>query len=295
MKQKTCCLLVLFNIAISCFSQDYKYVYYLDNNLVSTNESAALFVGKGKIENGNFKLDCFNKLNNSLIMTIYFTDSTLSDMNGSFTSFYKNGVKENVGNYLNNLEEGFWIKRDTSGLLRDSSIYKSGVKYAYAKFEYNTHKQVSSYEFTDSLKNTYQYISFDSTGTKKAEANFIGNNGIYNFYDSGKVKSENVFSRELKEAECPAFKKHLLETLRPDESITKGAKPGIYQIIIRFIVNTDGSVSDIVAETNYGYGMEAEGIRVIKNSPKWTPASMFGKLVKAYRRQPITFSYTGDY
>jgi hypothetical protein len=294
MKQKIYCLLFLFNIAISCFSQEYKYVYYLDNNLVSTNESAALFVGKGKIENGKFKLYCFNKLNNSLIMTIHFTDSSLSDMNGNFTSFYKNGIEENVGNYINNLEEGTWIKRDTSGLLKDSSIYKNGIKYAYAKFEYNNHKQISSYEFTDSLKNTYQYLSFDSTGTKVAEASFTGNNGIYNVYDSGKVKSENVFSRELKEAECPAFKKHLEKTLKADVGVINGVKYGIYQVIIKFIVNIDGTISDIVAETNHGYGMEAEGIRVIQKSPKWKPASMFGKLIKAYRRQPITFYYSGD-
>ncbi len=28
-------------------------MYYLDNNLASTNENAALFIGKGKFENGN--------------------------------------------------------------------------------------------------------------------------------------------------------------------------------------------------------------------------------------------------
>jgi hypothetical protein len=294
MKQKIYNLLILFSISISCFSQGYKYIYYLDNNLASTNENAALIIGKGKIENSKFQLDCFNKQSNNLIMTIHFTDSSLSEMNGSFASFYQNGIVENVGNYLNNLEEGTWIKRDSSGLLKDSSIYKSGIKYAYAKFDYNKYKQISSYEFTDSLKNTYQYLSFDSTGTKIAEANFIGNNGIYNVYDSGKVKSENVFSRELKEAECPDFKKHLEKTLKPDAGNINGVKYGIYQVIIKFIVNTDGTLSDIASETNHGYGMEAEAIRVIKNSPKWKPASMFGKLVKAYRRQPITFYFSGD-
>jgi hypothetical protein len=35
--------------------------------------------------------------------------------------------------------------------------------------------------------------------------------------------------------------------------------------------------------------MEAEVIRVIKKSGKWIPATMKGKPVKAYRKQPITF------
>jgi periplasmic protein TonB len=30
-------------------------------------------------------------------------------------------------------------------------------------------------------------------------------------------------------------------------------------------------------------------MRVIRKGPKWTPAIQNGKIVKAYRRQPITF------
>jgi hypothetical protein len=44
-----------------------------------------------------------------------------------------------------------------------------------------------------------------------------------------------------------------------------------------------------VALTNNGYGMEGEVIRMIKNSPQWQPASLNGRLVKAYRKQPVTF------
>ncbi len=33
------------------------------------------------------------------MMTIHFTDSSLSEMNGSFTSFYQNGIVENVGSF----------------------------------------------------------------------------------------------------------------------------------------------------------------------------------------------------
>ena len=58
---------------------------------------------------------------------------------------------------------------------------------------------------------------------------------------------------------------------------------------ILYIVNSDGSISDVSALTNHGYGMEAEAIRLIKNSPKWIPAMQNGKKVNAYRKQPVTF------
>jgi hypothetical protein len=291
MKNRIYCLLVLLNISISCFSQGYKFIYYLDNNLVSTSKSDALFVGKGKIENGKFKLDCFNKFSNSLIMTVYFIDSSLSNMNGNFTSFHRNGIVENVGNYINNLEEGSWIKKDTLGLVTDSIFYEKGIKYSYAKFTYSSFKQLTTSEFTDSLKNTYQYISFDSTGTKSAEVNFIGNSGICNRYDSGKTIITNVFTRELKEAKCEKWKNHLEQNLNAFIGMDNGIKPGLYKVIIRFVVDVDGAILNVVPETNFGYGLEAEAIRVIKNSPQWSPTIFFGIPVKAIRKQPITFLY----
>lgn len=36
--------------------------------------------------------------------------------------------------------------------------------------------------------------------------------------------------------------------------------------------------------------MEKEVVRVIKKSPKWQPAIQDNTAVKAYRKQPITFS-----
>jgi periplasmic protein TonB len=67
------------------------------------------------------------------------------------------------------------------------------------------------------------------------------------------------------------------------------APPGTYQVIVQFIVSKDGSLSDVKALTNFGYGLEAEAIRVIKKGPKWTPAQQNGNIVNAFRKQPITF------
>jgi antitoxin component YwqK of YwqJK toxin-antitoxin module len=295
MKQKIYLALVLINISISCFSQGYKFVYYLDKDLASTKKSDAIFVGKGKTENGKFKLDCFNKEQNHLIMTIHFTDSSVSEMNGSFASFYVNGVLENEGNYVNSLEDGIWIKRDTIGLIIDSSFYEKGIKYSYAKFEYYRNKQKSSYQYTDSLKRTYYYVAFDSTGTKVSEANFIDSTGVYNVYDStGAVNSTNVFTRTIIEAECPNYKNHLLRNLNADVGLKKGIKSGRYTVIVKFIIDINGAISGIVAETNHGYGLEEEALRVIRISPKWIPASIFGIPAKSIRRQPISFYFAGD-
>ncbi|HRN48332.1 MAG TPA: energy transducer TonB [Niabella sp.] len=60
-------------------------------------------------------------------------------------------------------------------------------------------------------------------------------------------------------------------------------------MIVQFIVDKEGDVSDVKPLTHVGHGMEQEAVRVIKNSGRWKPAIQNGREVKAYRRQPITF------
>ena len=71
--------------------------------------------------------------------------------------------------------------------------------------------------------------------------------------------------------------------------VKNGCKPGEYTVVIQFIVEKDGSVSDVRALTNHAFGMEEEAVRVIKKEPYWVPAVQNGRQVKAYRKQPITF------
>lgn len=86
-----------------------------------------------------------------------------------------------------------------------------------------------------------------------------------------------------------AWKKFLELNLKGDVAAQRGAPAGIYTVWIQFVVDKEGNISDIKPLTNWGYGMEAEVIRLLKKSPKWTPATQNGRPVKAYRKQPVTF------
>lgn len=83
--------------------------------------------------------------------------------------------------------------------------------------------------------------------------------------------------------------KFLERNLRGEVPVENNAPPGIYKVVIQFVVDLEGKVSDIKPLTNFGYGMEEEAIRVLKKADKWEPAIQNGRQVKAYRRQPITF------
>jgi len=86
-----------------------------------------------------------------------------------------------------------------------------------------------------------------------------------------------------------AWQAYLKENLKSSTPIKNGAPDGIYQIIVRFIVSTDGIISDVQPVTKFGYGLEDEAIKVIKMGPKWIPAIQKGKRVNSFKKQELTF------
>jgi len=104
---------------------------------------------------------------------------------------------------------------------------------------------------------------------------------------------DKVFTKVENEASFPggqpAWVRYLTKNLNANAPVDNGASPGTYQVIVKFIVSKDGSISDVQAETKHGFGMEDEAVKIIKRGPKWTPALQNGRNVNAYRRQPITF------
>lgn len=86
----------------------------------------------------------------------------------------------------------------------------------------------------------------------------------------------------------PAWQRYLNKNLHvPDEAINNEIQG---MVIVQFIVDKEGNVSDVQAISGpEGGGLREEAIRVIRKSGRWTPAVQNGRQVKSYKRQPITF------
>lgn len=106
-------------------------------------------------------------------------------------------------------------------------------------------------------------------------------------------KEPEIFTKVEVDAAYPGNWRSFLErNLDGQVAVDNGAAPGRYTVIIQFVVDVEGNVSDVKALSSVGSGMEQEAIRVIKKSGKWKAAIQNGKPVKAYRKQPITFDVT---
>ena len=283
--------MLIFSIAKSQSSK--RYIYYLDATLTTVEKSKAVVLGEGSYENGAFRLNCYSMNRDKLFLTAYCTDSTLSEFNGLFTSFHLNGSREEEGNYKNGSKEGVWQKWDTLQRKIDSTVYLQDQPTLSTTFSYYKNGTLSYSTTKDSLLDTYSSVSYTKEGIKSSEVFFHGQKGVVNTFTENGTVTDSVFTREEKEAEFPGGEKgwraFLERNLNPDVPIKRKARPGTYTVRIKFIVQKDGSISDISAETNYGYGMEEEVIRVITKGPKWIPAVQYGRKVKAYRIQPVTF------
>jgi periplasmic protein TonB len=90
------------------------------------------------------------------------------------------------------------------------------------------------------------------------------------------------------------WKSFLERNLNPEVAVDNGAPAGRYSVVMQFVVDKEGVVSEIKALTEHGYGLEQEAIRVLKKAPKWQPAILAGYTVKAYHKQVIVFEVVGE-
>jgi protein TonB len=106
-------------------------------------------------------------------------------------------------------------------------------------------------------------------------------------------RDNQIFTKVEQEATFPGgllgWKTYIQNNLNGSVPVNNKAPVGKYMVIIRFVVSKSGAITNVEAETNYGYGMEQEVIRIIKNGPKWIPGIQGGREVNSYRRQPVTF------
>lgn len=68
----------------------------------------------------------------------------------------------------------------------------------------------------------------------------------------------------------------------PDEEGLKG------KVYVSFVVEKDGSLTDIKVLRDIGYGTGKEAIRVLKSCPRWTPGEQNGKKVRCTYSLPIS-------
>jgi TonB family protein len=85
-----------------------------------------------------------------------------------------------------------------------------------------------------------------------------------------------------------AFNKFIAQNIQYPELAKQNNVSG--RVFIQFIVEKDGSLSDLKILRDPGSGLGDEAMRVIKSSPKWKPGMQNGKVVRVQYTVPVNFS-----
>lgn len=91
-----------------------------------------------------------------------------------------------------------------------------------------------------------------------------------------------------------AMMKSLIDEIKYPESALKEGISG--KVVVKFIVNTDGTMSDFEIVRSQNEELDAEAIRAIKAAlkEKWTPGMENGKPVRCTFTLPVNFSLKSD-
>lgn len=105
-------------------------------------------------------------------------------------------------------------------------------------------------------------------------------------------EEQPIFTVVEQQASFPGGPTKLYEYLAknikyPQQARETGTQGKVY---LTFVVERDGSITDIKILRDIGSGCGEEAIRVVKSMPKWQPAKQRGKVVRQQFNLPVNFS-----
>ena len=86
----------------------------------------------------------------------------------------------------------------------------------------------------------------------------------------------------------PAMIEFLLTNLKYPEDAIKQKVEG--KVMVMFVVETDGSISNVRVARKVFPSLDAEALRVAKTMPKWKPGREKGRLVRVNYTLPVVFT-----
>lgn len=254
-------------------------------DISSTSKAKALYVLNGKIITSK-EAQNINRQNIQSI-SVLKEDRAIS----AYGEKGKNGVIEittkdkNANVLAHNLN-----KKNTLNILNNSLILLDG-------------KEITDDQMKNIPPNTIKSISVLKGKIGELKYGQKGKNGVVEIHTkpsdvrliTGNQKDtipDKVFTKVETEASFPGGQQAWIKyiTGKIQASIDTFTKADYGTCVVRFIVNTDGTVSDVQATTMKGTQLAAISINAIKDGPKWIPASQNGHTVAAYRLQPVTLT-----
>ena len=157
-------------------------------------------------------------------------------------------------------------------------------------------KEISKDEMKNISQNNIQSINVLKGESAEKKYGDKGKDGAIELTTKSKSKNDTIpnkiFTKVENEASFPGGKtawiKYITKAIMATQDSLTEADYGT--CLVKFIVNTDGSVSFVKATNMDGTKLAKISVKAIKNGPKWIPATQNGHTIASYRLQPVTLS-----
>lgn len=238
---------------------------------------------------------------------------------GQCVEYFSDGTKESIKNYQNGSKSGL-----------EFDFYRNGKPYLVTEYPANgaTDSQFRDYLIKasyDSLgtvlaENGNGYVKiYDSNFKNVAEEGNIKNakrDGTW----KGMCKNPKLsFTEEYKDGQLISGIGVSDDGTTTNYSKSRGTQPkfrggdsafGRYlgnninypdherenniqgRVILAFVVEKDGTATEVKVNKSVSPALDAEAVRVISNSPRWNPATLYGRPVRVSYMVPVNFSLT---
>ncbi|NOX86795.1 MAG: energy transducer TonB [Chlorobi bacterium] len=149
-------------------------------------------------------------------------------------------------------------------------------------------KQVTQIEVVDDNVDVDEDIDIDAD----ADENTIVQEYIPPSDDEEEVDEQQIFTVVESMPEFPggmgALMKYLAENIKYPSLAKESGIQG--RVFINFVVEPDGSISNVKVLRGIGGGCDEEAVRVVKSMPKWKPGMQRGKPVRVSYNLPVKFT-----
>ena len=161
------------------------------------------------------------------------------------------------------------------------------------------------FDYADSVKITFSSrvkpvaVRFNDLGLKdKYLTNYVyvfkkGDNDIYSKKEQNESESNKIFNGDDVDQQpsfpggTNAFNTFIVSNLKYPVVAQENGIQG--RVVVKFIVEKDGSISNVEVDRSVYPSLDNEAMRVIKNMPKWIPGQINGKAVKVECSYPFVF------
>jgi periplasmic protein TonB len=111
------------------------------------------------------------------------------------------------------------------------------------------------------------------------------------FIQEEEVEEEQIFTIVEDDPTFPGGQSALMQFLQSNLRYPTMAREAGIQgtVFVTFVVERDGSITDVRVLRGVGGGLDEEAIRVVRNMPRWTPGRQRGQAVRVQFNLPIRF------